>query len=123
MVSCLLIDANAAERSRIGDLVRGFGMDCIERAGAVEGMRYCAERLPEVVLMDASVGPETDEFLRRVRRQARGKTMPVIILYSDAPDMAAMGQSILEGAAEFLVKPFDARLLSFKMEQAGLIKH
>ena len=122
-MSCLLIDANAAERSRIGDLVRGFGMDCIERAGTVEGMRYCAETLPEVVLMDASARPETDEFLRRVRRHARGKIMPVIILYSDVPDMAAMGQSILEGAAEFLVKPFDARLLSFKMEQAGLIKH
>jgi len=123
MVSCLLIDGNASERSRIGDLVRGFGMDCVERAGAADGMRYCAERLPEVVLMDASAHAEADEFLRRVRRHARGSKMPVIILYADAPDMDVMGQSILEGAAEFLVKPFDGRLLSFKLEQAGLLVH
>jgi two-component system chemotaxis response regulator CheY len=123
MVSCLLIDGNAAERSRIGDLVRGFGMDCVERAGAAEGIRYCDEQQPEVVLMDATARPEVDEFLRRVRRQAKGRKMPVVILYSEAPDMASMGQSIIEGAAEFMVKPFDGRLLSFKLEQAGLLKH
>jgi len=122
-VSCLLIDGNAAERSRIGDLVRGFGMDCVERAGAAEGIRYCDEKQPEVVLMDATARLEVDEFLRGVRQQARGRKMPVVILYSEAPDMASMGQSIIEGAAEFMVKPFDGRLLSFKLEQTGLLKH
>ena len=123
MVACLLIDQNPAERHRIGDLVRKFGLTCVEHAGAEAAMPYFEQNRPEVVLMDASAPDQADRFLRIVRRQTRGRKMPVVIFYSDAPDMVSMGQSILEGAADFLVKPFDGRLLSFKLEQAGLLHH
>jgi len=34
-----------------------------------------------------------------------------------------VGESILAGAADFLVKPFDSKLMRFKLEQAGVLAH
>jgi two-component system, chemotaxis family, chemotaxis protein CheY len=48
---------------------------------------------------------------------------PVVILYADAPDFDTMGAAILEGASEFLLKPFDRELLTFKLRQSGVLPH
>jgi len=123
MVSCLLIDKNANERSRLAGFLSGFGFSCVERVGTKEAIRFCQESHPEVVLMEASALPETKEFLRLMSYQNPRKRRPVVILYSDRPDLSAMGSSILQGASDFLVTPFDCDLLHFKLEQAGALPH
>jgi two-component system, chemotaxis family, chemotaxis protein CheY len=123
MVSCLLIDKNASERSRIMGYLNGFGFECVERDGADEAIRFCQESQPEVVLMEASALPATKEFLRLMKYQNKHKQPPIVILYSDKPDLSAMGNSIVQGAADFLVTPFDRDLLHFKLEQAGALPH
>jgi two-component system, chemotaxis family, chemotaxis protein CheY len=123
MVSCLLIDKNANERSRIMGYLSGFGFDCVEREGADEAIRYCQESPPNVVLMEASAMPATQEFLRLMRYHGQTKKQPIVILYSDSPNLSAMGSSIIQGASDFLVTPFDRDLLQFKLEQAGALPH
>ena len=123
MVQCLLIDKNPGERQRLQLILEGLGLNCDERSGVEEGIRFCHENHPEVVMMEASLLPATREFLRLVKYQGRSSHKPVVLLYADKPDLASVGESMVEGASEFLVRPFDANLLKFKLEQAGVLAH
>lgn len=121
MVTCLLIDRDPAERRRLSSLLSGLGMSTSETAGAGEGIAFCNDNTPDLVLLQATgQDVEPHDFVRRVRRNSRSKK-PVVILYAEKPDASEIGQSILEGAADFLVKPFDRDLLAFKLKQAGVI--
>jgi two-component system chemotaxis response regulator CheY len=122
MVDCLLIESNTAERKRLAMLMTDLGFNCAERAVTEEGILYCREQTPAVVMMEASASPSTCEFLRSIGERRHG-AKPIIILYSESPDVANVVQSIHEGAAEFLARPFDRDLLKFKLEQAGALKH
>ena len=121
MVRCLLIDRDATERRRVSQLLGDLGLNFAERAAADDGLKYCNDNFPDVVVMAAAPGSMApSDFIRGMRRSARGKK-PVVILYANEPDAEAIGQSILEGAADFLMQPFDLELLEFKLHQAGVI--
>jgi two-component system, chemotaxis family, chemotaxis protein CheY len=121
MVQCLLIDRDPEERSRISALLTGMGLDFAEFSLAEEGIAYCNDNKPDVVVMQAYGDTvEARDFVRRVQRNGRQKK-PVVIFYADRPDVGTIGNSIMDGAADFLVMPFDRELLSFKLRQAGVI--
>ncbi len=121
MVRCLLIDKDAAERQKVVHLLAGLGIDCVERREAEEGIRYCSEENPDVVVMEASALPAAKEFLRLAHHRGQQTGKPIVILYADRANLATMGETILNGAAEFLIKPFDRDLLQFKLAQAGVL--
>ena len=123
MVSCLLIEANRDEGQRVSGLLETLGFECTVRQTADEGIRFCHEEHPDLIVMEASELPSAREFLRLVRYQNRTTKRPVVILYADKPDLEAVGESIMDGAADFLMKPFDRDLLQFKLEQAGVLPH
>ncbi len=121
MVSCLLIDRNAGERHRLSDLMAELGFDCIALPEAADGIRYCQSHHPDVVVMSASVAAEARDFLRFAPAGGSRDDRPVVIFYAETPDVETMGEAIREGAAEFLLKPFDRDLLTFKLRQSGVI--
>lgn len=121
MVECLLIDTNADERKRVSMLLGDIGLTFAETSATDDGLKYCNDNFPDVVMLSASSeGMAAGEFLRGVRRSAKGKK-PVVILYADVPDSEVINQSILEGAADVIMQPFDRDLLQFKLHQAGVI--
>lgn len=121
MVSCLLIDRNAGERHRLSDLMAELGFDCIALPDASDGIRYCQNHHPDVVVMSASVADDARDFLRFAPAASRKDGRPVVIFYAETPDVETMGEAIREGAAEFLLKPFDRDLLKFKLRQSGVM--
>jgi PleD family two-component response regulator len=121
MVECLLIDKDATERRRVSHLLDDLGLSFAESSAAVDGLKYCNDNFPAVVVMAASTdGMAPSDFIRQVRRTPRGKKT-VVILYAEKPDADEIGLSILEGAADFIMQPFDRELLHFKLHQAGVI--
>jgi len=122
MIRCLLIDKNPAERQKVAQLLASLGIVCVERQDAEEGIRYCSEADPDVVMMEASALPAAKEFLRLARHKGQSTGKPVVILYADRANLATMGETILDGAAEFLIRPFDRDLLQFKLAQAGVLQ-
>jgi DNA-binding response OmpR family regulator len=121
MVSCLLIDQNIAERQRISALMKQLHIACHMLSEVEAGIRFCHENRPDVVLLEAAALPRAQEFLRLVRQQSKTSGRPIIILYATAASMAQMGESILNGAAEFMMVPFDLALLRFKLTQSGVL--
>jgi CheY-like chemotaxis protein len=121
MTQCLLVDADGVERSELSRLFGGYGFQLAESADAATALRHCQTHSPDVVVMtDRIGGMSSGDFVKRVRKNARGKP-PIVLLYTDQPDTERIGQVILEGAAECLMKPLDRDLLEFKLKQVGLL--
>jgi DNA-binding NtrC family response regulator len=121
MVTCLLIDENAAARTEIAGLMAQLGVTTSQLAGVEDGLRFCHENQPDVVLLEASTMPLAKEFLRLVRHQYSNTGRPTVIFYAADASMAVMGESILSGASEFIMAPFDLDLLRFKLSQSGVL--
>ncbi len=119
MVSCLLVDQNGSERSRLAKILDGLGFECSESDHLDQAVRFAQASMPELILCNASEQTPAQEFLRLVKGGGLQQLQPVVIFYADAPKMDAMGASILAGASDFLIQPFDDRILKFKLEQAG----
>jgi CheY-like chemotaxis protein len=121
MVSCLLIDDNELERSRISGLLGELGIHTTPIVNLEEAIGFVHAKTPDVVLMEASAAPRAKEFLRLVRYQGRNTGRPVVILYASTVTMSDIGEGILSGASEFMLAPFDVGLLEFKLVQAGVL--
>jgi DNA-binding response OmpR family regulator len=121
MVSCLLLDDNAFESTRIAALLAELGVQCTAIADVDEGIGFANANTPDVVLMEASTVLRSKEFLRLVRNQNRSTGRPVVILYASSATMSDMGEGILNGASEFMMAPFDVGLLEFKLVQSGVL--
>ncbi|MEP6828468.1 MAG: response regulator [Aestuariivirga sp.] len=119
MVSCLLIDGNETERGCLAGMLGSLGFVCAEKSQLPEAVDYARDSKPDLILIEASQQNPAQEFLRLVSIAAPKQPKPVVIFYSDAPNMEDIGASILAGASDFLVHPFDRKLLVFKLQQAG----
>jgi CheY-like chemotaxis protein len=120
MMRCLLVDDNGRSRQQLQHLLSGLGLET-SLAGGADAVRVCNDNAPDVVLVSASAkGGPPREVVKRLRQSGRGKP-PVVFLYAETADTALFGQTILEGAADVLMLPFDRDLLQFKLRQAGLM--
>jgi DNA-binding response OmpR family regulator len=109
----LIIDDDTDIRSiaRLS-LSRVGGMDVIEAASGVEGVRKAQEQKPDVILLDVMM-PTMDglETLAALRSQPATAMTPVIFLTAKAVADEVERMTAL-GAAGVLIKPFDPRTLS-----------
>ncbi|HRX37269.1 MAG TPA: response regulator [Aestuariivirga sp.] len=122
MTKCLLVDEDNAERRRLEELLSGLGVETALSAQADEALRYCNDNSPDVVMLSAAApGVAPSDLVKRLQRPSGGGRPPVVFLYAETADTAMFGQSILEGAADVLMMPFDRDLLQFKLRQAGVI--
>ena len=113
MVRCLVIERNAAERLRLCDMLQSLGIECLDGA-TVEGAT-----VPDILLAEA----RSEDLIQLVRLHHLDPHKTAIFLYADRPDLEGVGASILAGATDFLVRPFDRELLRFKLQQAGVVLH
>ncbi len=121
MTSVLLIEDDKAERQRLETMLGGLGLDLIAPEGTEEALKVCNDNTPDLVMLAAGGNAKRPrDFVKRLRREIHGKS-PIVILYADTPDMEMIGQSILQGAADVIMKPFDRELLQFKLKQAGVL--
>lgn len=120
MTRCLLIDEEGRGRQHLSEMLSGLGLEMSLTSGGEDAVRFCNDNSPDVVMLSARAsGGAPKDFVKRLRMNARGKP-PVVFLFADTPDTEMFGQTILEGAADVLMMPFDRDLLHFKLRQAGI---
>jgi CheY-like chemotaxis protein len=120
MTKCLLIDEDGKGRRYLEQMLSGLGLETSLSAGADDALRFCNDNAPDVVMLSAKArGVVPRELVKRLRLSSHGKP-PVVFLYAETPDTDMFGQTILEGAADVLMMPFDRDLLHFKLRQAGI---
>lgn len=120
MTKCLLVDEDGRGQQYLAQMLSVLGLETTLTNGTDDAVRFCNDNSPDVVMVSAQArGLAPKELVKRIRMSGRGKP-PVVFLYADTPDTEMFGQSILEGAADVLMMPFDRDLLHFKLKQAGL---
>ena len=121
MKKCLIVDDSHEDRQIAANYLEGLGFVTTQAGDGDEALTMCRQDMPDFILVD-DIMPRVDglEFLKRLHR-TRGGKRPVVLFCSGHGDTAALGTAIWEGAAECLIKPFDADLLSFKLHQVGVM--
>jgi two-component system chemotaxis response regulator CheY len=121
MKMCLIIDHGAEIKSTAAAYLadRDFAVEQVKNCN--QALAKCRTEMPDVILL-ASDTPNMSglEFLSRLRRTQRGQK-PVVLYCADEHDPDRIGQAIWRGASECLIKPFDADLLAFKLNQSGAV--
>ena len=121
MVSCLLVENDVSNRQLLAAMLRDLGIFCTEESAFEDAAQPSQEEQPTLILANASGTSAAQDFLRRNALIKTHQSHPLVILYSTTPNIDDMNSSIIAGASDFLVWPFDQNLLRFKLQQAGLI--
>lgn len=119
MKKCLIVDDSREDRQIAARYLRKFGFQVKHARDGDEALGMCQQNMPDVILVDHLM-PKVDglEFLKRLNK-TRGGGRPVVLFCSGESDAGALGSALWQGAAECLIKPFDADLLDFKLRQVG----
>jgi len=120
MSYCLIADDNSDMRTTLRGMLTDLGFEVEEAATGIEALRSCQSRLPDAMLLDWNM-PQMDgmEVLHALSETSAGP-WPKIIFCITGAESAAIIRAISAGASEYLVKPFDTKLLSQKLELLGV---
>ena len=107
----------ADDEPGLGDLLelvlRRLGHDAVIVRSGAEALAACAERLPDLVMLDVGMPGELDglEVTRRLRADPATARVPVLLLTARRTE-ADVAVGFEAGASDYLVKPFSAREVS-----------
>jgi two-component system chemotaxis response regulator CheY len=115
LVTALVADPSAAPRRAAGFLLESLGFRVAMAATMEEALALAKGLQPDLVLADARLeGAEGGSPVEALR------TVSDACLFHVTADGGAAGvrRAVEAGADDYLVKPFDAALLDFKLAQA-----
>ena len=124
MKKCLVLNDNKDSRNRTCGYLSAYNFDVDLMSDGEEALSLCEQKMPDVIIVDTGTSTMDGlQFLERlsILRRARRSDEPVILFCLDKTDIETMGKAVWNGAAECLVKPFDADILDFKLQQSGAI--
>lgn len=115
-VTILVVEDEPAIRSLIEVNLRRAGYTVALAADANAAQLIIHENLPALVLLDWMLpGVSGIEYARRLRRDARTKTLPIIMLTAKSEERDKV-DALEGGADDYVTKPFSARELMARIK-------
>jgi CheY-like chemotaxis protein len=117
MKRILLVEDNEMNRDAISRLLERRGFSLLLAETGEEGVRLCAEALPDLVLMDLGLpGIDGFEATRRIKADAATRHIPVVALTARA--LTSDRQAAFDaGCDDYDLKPVDLARLVGKIRQ------
>lgn len=121
MKTCLIVDDSRVVRKVLRRIVEDMGFTCAEADYGDDAYDHCEKNgMPDVILLDWNMpGVDGMEFLVRLRATAGGKTPKVLFCTTECAQ-ESMEEAIRAGADEFIMKPFDGKIIKAKFRLVGL---
>ncbi len=116
-LNILIVDDHGLTREMVKSILRALGFANIATAeNGTDAMQKIYEETIELVICDWNM-PQTSgiELLRAVRRDAKFKTLPFIMLTAEA-NRENVVEAAKEGVNDYIIKPFTAQILHSKIE-------
>lgn len=112
----LIVDDDADIRAAIGEILASEGFAVSEAADGLEGLRRAREEHPDVILLDLAM-PGMDGFAFRAEQRTDEALapIPVVVISASEPEQV---QGM--GAAAYLHKPFDLRVLLAAVDRCAV---
>ena len=119
--TCLVVDDSRVVRKVARKILESNGFQVIEAADGKLALEACRAQLPDCVLLDWNM-PVMDglTFLKKLRHEF-GPDNPPVVFCTTENDMDHIEQAIMNGAQEYIMKPFDEDILTGKLAQVGLL--
>ncbi|GIX22585.1 MAG: hypothetical protein KatS3mg121_1368 [Gammaproteobacteria bacterium] len=107
----LVVDDDRSTRIGLRSVLEQDGYRVVECADGEAALAACAERTPDLILLDALL-PGLDGFAvcRRLRERADIKHLPILMITA-LDDEAAIDQAFSSGASDFIPKPLNLAVL------------
>jgi two-component system chemotaxis response regulator CheY len=103
-------------------ILTGLGFEIDEAENGQIALEKCQNRMPDVVLLDWNMPIMNGlEFLKSLRR-AEGGRAPAVIFCTTETDVEHIQKALVNGANEYLMKPFDRDSLIAKLDMVGFRK-
>jgi two-component system chemotaxis response regulator CheY len=119
--TCLVVDDSRVVRKVARRILEAHGFDVAEAENGQQALNACRLQMPDCVLLDWNMPIMNGlEFLKQLRAEY-GPDNPPVLFCTTETEMSAIEQAILNGAQEYIMKPFDEEILVGKFEQCGLL--
>jgi two-component system chemotaxis response regulator CheY len=120
MKTVLVIDDSAVVRKLATRMLAEQNFRVVEADNGATAIARCRDEMPDGILLDWNM-PVMDgiEFLRTLRALNNGLA-PKVLLCTSESEIDRIALAMEAGADEFIMKPFDADILSSKLALVGL---
>lgn len=118
---CLVVDDSKIVRKICCDIVEELGFESEQAENGQVALDFCQDKKPELILLDWNM-PVMDGigFLKNFR-QLPGSEDTKVVVCTTENELSKIQEAISSGADEYIMKPFDADIVSRKLQQLGLL--
>jgi two-component system chemotaxis response regulator CheY len=121
MKQVLIVDDSTVIRKVAKRIFENMGFQTSEAEDGRQALAACSFLMPDAILLDWNM-PVMDgfQFLREMRKMPGG-SRPKVVFCTTENDVAHIARAMHAGADEYIMKPFDRRILQTKFEEIGVI--
>ncbi len=120
MRTCLVVDDSRVIRKVARRIIEDMGFEVGEAGDGAEALAWCRAAMPDAILLDWNMpGIDGLEFLRQLRREPEG-SYPTVVFCTVENSLDRIREALDNGAAEYIMKPFDSDIVQSKFVLAGL---
>lgn len=118
----LVVDDDYRNRELLRAALEPFNYTVVDAAGGEEALALLGSVRPDVVLLDVAMpGMDGMEVCRRIRSDAHGASLPVIMVTAHVEREERLA-GIAAGANDYLTKPVDLEDLTLRVRNAVAVK-
>ncbi len=121
MTTCLIVDDSKIVRKVVRRIVEPFGFTILEAENGREAVDHVRANAVDVMILDWNM-PVMDgmECMKEIRADTL-LNQPKIIFCTTENEFTKIQQAMMNGADEYVMKPFDEAIIAGKLSQLGII--
>jgi two-component system chemotaxis response regulator CheY len=121
MTTCLIVDDSKIVRKVVCRIVEVFGFTILEAENGREALDHVRATPVDVMILDWNM-PVMDgmECMKAIRADTEIH-QPKIIFCTTENEFNKIQQAMMNGADEYVMKPFDEAIIAGKLSQLGII--
>ena len=122
MKTCLIVDDSKIVRKVIHRIVEVLGFAILEAENGQEAVEQVRNNTIDVVILDWNMPVMDGMECMKIIRADPSIAQPKIIFCTTENEFEKIQQAIINGADEYVMKPFDEAIIKGKMIQLGIIE-
>lgn len=122
MTTCLIVDDSKIVRKVVRRIVEAFDFTILEAENGREAVDQTRANTVDVIILDWNM-PVMDgmECMKEIRADP-AIHQPKIIFCTTENEFGKIQQAMMNGADEYVMKPFDEAIIAGKLVQLGIIE-
>ena len=110
MIDLMFVGDVAAERAIATSILRDLDFQVEEAHNALDALARCARTLPHAIILDSDLGSAID-LIGNLRLLPDARRLRIVVAV-ETFDLRMLAAARIAGADDFLLKPFDRKVLS-----------